>query len=199
MFYSQKSFSKKRGKYIYYHPECKECSIQRATNWIKNNPDKWKPIYEKRNKDPRHKVIHKKANEEHRRSGKYLKWQRENKDKMKLYNENRENKKHEITQREWDDCRQYFNFRCAYCGKTWEKNKKETRKDLHKDHLINDGRNDLKNCIPSCMSCNSSKGELSFNNWYKSQEFYSRERYMRIYEWIRYDVQFYIKEKKKKL
>jgi hypothetical protein len=97
--------------------------------WQKSNPEKWKVIYSKRNHDPRHKIIHKKCNEEYRKSGKAREWQRKNSDKVKEYN-NRRNltKRHEITPREWDDCRQYFNFSCAYCGKTWEQNKREPKK-----------------------------------------------------------------------
>ncbi|WP_369077330.1 HNH endonuclease [Paenibacillus elgii] len=91
----------------------------------------------------------------------------------------------------------YFNFRCAYCGKTWEQNKKETNKDLHKDHVIHDGRNDLKNCVPSCANCNSRKHEKSFNTWYNiHNHIYSKERYLKIYNWIRYDCHTYIKKKK---
>jgi hypothetical protein len=167
----------------------------KASKWIERNPEKWKTIYSKRNKDPRHKIIHKKANEEHRKSGKYLNWQQNNRDKTRQYTKDRKPKVHKITDREWYDCRLYFNFRCAYCGKSWEENKKETNKDLHRDHVVFDGRNDLKNCIPACNSCNSSKGEYTLNEWYKTQSFFVRERYLAIYQWIRFDVKKYIKRK----
>ena len=34
---------------------------------------------------------------------------------------------------------------------------------------IDDGKNDLSNCIPSCESCNSSKNIKTLNNWYNHE------------------------------
>jgi endonuclease I len=74
-----------------------------------------------------------------------------------------------------------------------------TKKDLHKDHVIPDGRNDLKNCVPACHSCNSSKGDLSLNTWYnKNNPVYAYDRYIKIYKWIRFDCRKFIRKKQPK-
>jgi len=71
--------------------------------------------------------------------------------------------------------------------------------DLHKEHLIDDGRNDLKNCVPSCKSCNSEKHIDTFNQWYNpSNPKYSREKYLKIYNWIRFECKKYIQKKKRR-
>lgn len=137
-----------------------------------------------------------------RKEGKVRDWQRKNKDKVKLANEKRSDYNHKITIQEWRDCKQYFNNTCAYCGLKLEDHY-FTRLgitkngDFHKDHVIDDGRNDLKNCIPSCKSCNCSKHETSLNNWYnKENPVFNQERYHKIYLWLRYDHKKFIKQKK---
>ncbi|QKS55958.1 HNH endonuclease [Paenibacillus barcinonensis] len=186
------------------NPCCVSCANLKQMKWHWENRDyylKRKRKYNKhqRNTSEKWRQSEREHAKQQRLDGYYLSWQRKNPDKSRYYRGKRENKKHEITPKEWDECRQYFNFRCAYCGKTWEQNKLETKKDLHKDHLINDGRNDLKNCVPACAICNSSKGELSFNNWYNvdTHSSFLYERYYKIYLWIRYDYAKYIKRKRK--
>lgn len=203
-FYSRKT-NGKRGSGVYYHPECKECTRLKSVKWQQDNREYYLKRKRKYNKNQRKtnesfREFERNHSKIQREKGYYRTWQQHNPNKMKGYNNSWSIKRHSITPKEWDDCRIYFNFRCAYCGKTWEQNKKETNKDLHKDHLVNDGRNDLKNCVPACMSCNSSKGEQSLNNWYNcSNEAYSYERYHQIYLWIRYDCHRYLKKKKVKL
>jgi hypothetical protein len=117
----------------------------------------------------------------------------------KKYNKNRREKNHKITEKEWYNCKLYFNFRCAYCGKTWEDNFVETGKDLHKEHVIDEGRNDIKNCVPSCNTCNTQKNTKTLNEWYNTNNsIYSYERYLKIYQFMRYDYKKYIHKKKPK-
>lgn len=92
----------------------------------------------------------------------------------------------------------YFDCRCAYCGITWDEHFSNTGKDLHKEHVIMDGKDDLSNCVPSCKVCNSEKWEHSFNNWYNvSNSKYNRIRHLRIYQWLRYDYKKFIEPKLK--
>jgi hypothetical protein len=71
--------------------------------------------------------------------------------------------------------------------------------DLHKEHVIVDGRNDIKNCIPSCQICNDSKGEYSLNTWYNSSNSkFDPIKLHKIYLWLRYDYKKYIEKKKVK-
>lgn len=57
-----------------------------------------------------------------------------------------------LTPREWLDTLEYFDWRCAYCG----------RADFAAmDHFIpvtKGGGTTRNNCVPSCVSCNSIKG-----------------------------------------
>jgi hypothetical protein len=132
------------------------------------------------------------------------KYRKENKDKISIYNKNRQQKNHRITDKEWDDCKFYFNHRCAYCGLPIEEHfiKRKGKliwMDLHKEHVIDDGRNDIKNCIPSCQSCNSKKHKNTLNQWYNpNNPNYTYERYHKIYQWLRYDYKKYIHKKKPK-
>jgi hypothetical protein len=122
------------------------------------------------------------------------------KQKYSEYNRKRySNRKHQITSAEWIACKNYFDNACAYCGMTYEEHKKKLNKDLHKEHVIYDGRNDLKNCVPSCQSCNSEKHFESLNNWYnRNNPKYTYERYHRICNWLREGYKQFIQMKKRK-
>lgn len=96
-------------------------------------------------------------------------------------------------------CLEYFNNCCAYCGMTLEEHKDKYNQNLHKEHVTSCGRNDLKNCVPSCKVCNSEKSTTSFNDWYNIKNIkYSKDRYMKICKWIKEDCKLYIKNKRTK-
>ncbi len=123
-------------------------------------------------------------------------------DKLKVYYEKRKIKNHKISDKEWNGCKEYFGNACAYCGLPLEEHYRvyagETvRSDLHKEHVIDDGRNDIKNCIPSCLSCNTSKHKKTLNEFYNPcNPNYTYERYYKIYLWLRYDYKKYITKKR---
>lgn len=125
-------------------------------------------------------------------------WRKNNPELVKKYSKNHRQKEHRITAKEWSNCKHYFANRCAYCGLGIEdhwilRRGKLILMDLHKEHAIDDGKDNLKNCIPSCQSCNSSKREYSLNNWYNTENpNYTYERYHKIYQWLRYDYKKYI-------
>lgn len=48
-FYSKKTKNKTRGEFIYYNPECKECTKENASKWAKENPEKMAAYRKKRN------------------------------------------------------------------------------------------------------------------------------------------------------
>jgi hypothetical protein len=182
------------------YPYCKECTKNKSVQWQINNEERYRKYIKKRdsNESEERKISKRIVAQKQRESGYQAQYQKNNPDKMKKYSEKRFNKNHKIKTEEWYECRLYFDFRCAYCGKTWEKNKEETGKDLHKEHIIDCGKSDLSNCVPACQSCNSSKHTHSFNNWYNHKNpIYSRERYLKIYKWIKYDYKNYILPKDK--
>lgn len=112
---------------------------------------------------------------------------------------NRKTKAHKMTDQEWIDCKAYFNNSCAYCGMTDEEQKKRFGKGLHREHVIYDGRNDIKNCVPCCQLCNRGKDQKPFHEFYnKNNPSYSYDKYYKIYMWLRYDYKKYIVPRKVK-
>lgn len=199
-FYSQKKISKKKGEYIYYHPECKECTKKASDKWSKENKDKRSISNAKYHKTDNGKEKKRLADERRKKRGWMLTWQRSNTDKIRNYNKNRvENKTHTITEKEWEECKKYFNHRCAYCGLPIEEHYKMWRGDLkyidlHKEHIDHQGSNDLSNCVPSCQSCNSSKWIYDINEWYnENNENFSLERLERIHNWLNEDYKKYLR------
>lgn len=196
-YYSSERTNAGGEKYIYYNPQCKACLIEKTNKWHKENADK-KSAYRRKyyydNKD-----MHNKSNLKWRDSGGQRDWQRRNKDKIKGYRLYREmHKSHEITLDEWEDCKKYFNHRCAYCGLAIEEhivrfNRKYINGDFHKEHVDHKGSNDLSNCVPSCRSCNSSKSNLIFDEWYNEDNpTFNDDRYVKILSWLSNDYKNFI-------
>lgn len=196
-----------------FNTYCKKCTLKKRKQYqLENYVDGGKLKKYCRRVYIDQKDVMKKRDQERNKSEKrkeqnrtnLKKWQENNKDKLKEYNRKYSNKKHKISKTEWIACKNYFKnkngeWACAYCGKTYTQNYEETRKDLHKEHIIDCGRIDLKNCVPACRNCNLSKHQDSFNDWYNEDNpVYDRERYYKIYKWIRYDCKKYIEKKKQK-
>jgi hypothetical protein len=194
-----------------FNSQCAECSRKYVNEKHAINPEAnrqgflnwyYKDEINKRKKlDKNRKYIQ--DNIEERR--KYLKsYQEENAEQVNQYSKNRRHKEHRITKEEWENCKKYFNYTCAYCGKPLKEHYvmrkgKLILMDFHKEHVIHSGRIDLKNCIPSCQSCNDRKWKFTLNEWYNSNNpVYTFERYHKIYLWLRYDYKDYIKKRKPK-
>jgi hypothetical protein len=69
---------------------------------------------------------------------------------------------------------------CAYCGSWNEK--------LTIDHIVpksKGGPHFAKwNNIPSCLSCNASKGSLPLFEWWRPQEFWTQKREDTLLSWV---------------
>jgi len=108
-------------------------------------------------------------------------------------------KKHILDKVEWQSCKEYFNMTCAYCGLPIEDHYriyagKPEKIDFHKEHFINDGLNDLSNCLPSCMTCNNAKKTMDFEEWYtENNKVYSAERLAKLRKWLQEDYKQYIR------
>jgi len=108
---------------------------------------------------------------------------------------------HDITNKEWESCKKYFNHRCAYCGLAIENHYIEIKGetflgDFHKDHVDHLGSNGLENCIPACKSCNCSKHTDTLDEWYnENNPNFTQERYDRIEQWMNSDYKKYIHKK----
>lgn len=77
---------------------------------------------------------------------------------------------------------------------TYEDHKETYNQDLHKEHVLNYGANDLSNCIPACKSCNSQKSDYEFDDWYNSDnERFTYDRLNKINSWLKNDFKLFIK------
>ncbi|EMJ5875358.1 HNH endonuclease [Clostridioides difficile] len=89
------------------------------------------------------------------------------------------------TKNEWEECKKYFNnehgvVECAYCGKEIKKVTQE-----HFIPISKGGNYTRDNIIPACGSCNSSKCDKTFEEWYPNKKFYSEERKNKIYTYLK--------------
>jgi hypothetical protein len=166
-----------------FYPYCKEATKKRSLQWEKDNPERYKVHYTKRNRKPDFKEKMKKAANKQRLEGKQKEWRQSNPDKLREYNQ--KHRDHDITDEEWFTCLDYFNNSCAYCGLSEDDQLKIYGHQLHREHVIHDGSNYIDNCIPACTKCNTSKHIKEFNEWYNQEnEAYSKRRYNKIVNWM---------------
>ena len=110
------------------------------------------------------------------------KWRRENRDKINIIGERRRSRERNLpstfTEEQWKETKIYFNNTCAYCGKELP---------LAQEHIIpvvKGGGYIKENIIPSCKSCNSSKYNKNFEEWYPIYKYYTKEREDKIFAYI---------------
>lgn len=179
--YCKKCTSKKSAMYQHNH---KKEALEYHHKYSQTHPNYYKNIrdnYEKRNKENRKESI--------------KQWRRNHPDRLRQYNSIYSNKKHNITTKEWKDCKEYFNYQCAYCGMPEKEAKELYKQNLHKEHVDCNGVGNLSNCVPACKHCNTSKHEFDMEDWYKQQSYFSQERLDKIYKWLKDDYKLYIKNK----
>ena len=179
------------------HPECKQCCVK--TTQKNYNLDRRKELnygYYHNDEEYRLRQIAYAQTPEYRKG--QSEWRKKNPEKLKVYNQKHRN--HDITEKEWQDCLKVFNNTCAYCGLPIEehivkRNGKYIVMKFHKDHVDDKGYNDIRNAVPSCQSCNSSKHTSDMEEWYPSKEFYTEEKYNKIIWWITEGYKDYIEDK----
>lgn len=80
--------------------------------------------------------------------------------------------------KDWEFCKTFFNNKCAYCGIN----------DIeHQDHfkaLSRGGGYTKDNIIPACTSCNCSKNNKDFFEWYQTKAWYSKDREQKILSYL---------------
>ncbi len=70
---------------------------------------------------------------------------------------------------------------------TKEEHQLECDQRLHQDHFIpltKGGGYTKENIIPACRSCNASKQNADFEEWYPQYEYYSKEREQKILDYM---------------
>ena len=125
-------------------------------------------------------------------------WKTKNKKHLTLYMENyyRENKEYflekahirrqriaklpyDFDKADWIRAKEYFGYKCAYCGKQGA---------LTKEHVVpvsKGGGFTVDNIIPACPHCNSSKKNRDLEEWYTNQDYYKKERYTEVIEFLK--------------
>ena len=85
-----------------------------------------------------------------------------------------------ITQEQWFECFEFFNWECAYSGIQL------TKENRNLDHVIalnNGGEHEIWNCVPMYDKYNISKHANDMLEWYLEQEYFDIDRLTKIYEW----------------
>ena len=183
-FYTQNKTKSNGTEYIYYNPRCKKCCSENALRWGKENHDKKLEHYKTYNSKPHRRKATYYHMKKQRENGNYLKWQRENKDKVKEYRYKRMNKDHDITEEEWEACKKFFGYACAYCGISESESIELYGQKLHKDHFHHTGSNEIDNCIPACKACNSSKNDHDFYEWFQRSDIFDLDKFEIIDGWL---------------
>ena len=85
-----------------------------------------------------------------------------------------------LTFEQWQKIKNIFNNKCAYCGK---------ESKLEQEHFIplsKGGEYTHNNIIPACRSCNSSKHNNFFSDWYHTYKHYNKKREKFILDFLGY-------------
>ena len=85
-----------------------------------------------------------------------------------------------LTIHQWEIIKLKFDNKCCYCNKELP---------LEQEHFIpitNEGEYTINNIIPSCKSCNCSKSNKVFENWYPTYKYYSKKREKIILDFLGY-------------
>ena len=191
---NEKYFSKQR-KYL--SGMCKTCKSEYDRNHKNANKDYYREYnknyreknrekineytrrYHKENKDKAREYRQKNKERIKKYRRKYL---QENLEIYRTYNQERRARKRTListfTASQWNECLEYFNQSCAYCGDT---------NRLEQEHVIpvtKGGHYTLDNIIPACKSCNSSKHNKLLEEWYFAHEKYSEKRLDKIKNYL---------------
>ena len=89
------------------------------------------------------------------------------------------NLENNFTIKDWEFCKEYFTenskLKCAYCNKELQRATIE-----HFIPVSKGGTTTRNNILPVCRSCNSSKQDKDFLEWYKTKPFYNEKSIEKI-------------------
>ncbi len=185
------NFCKHRGRKDGFDTECKECKrIRDAERYARERSSisEQKKKYYQKNKDAikERQIKYYSENTELCRK-RERRWRLNNPNARRVINERRRTRELELpstlTSEQWGDIKAAFNHSCAYCGMSEKEHLKINGELLHQEHfipLLKGGAHEKKNIIPSCRSCNSSKANKDFDEWYPKQEYYNEDRKIKI-------------------
>lgn len=186
--YSKEYYYKNREKILEEEKKYREENKEYFTNYFKNyhasNKDK-KRKYENENKERiaiRTKEYAEK-NKEHIRKKRLENYKSNPEPYIRATQKRRSLKKslpYTLTVDQWFNIKEKFDNKCCYCGKETE---------LTQEHFIplsNSGEYTHNNILPACKSCNSSKNNKDFFEWYPKQIYYSKKRERKLLCFLNY-------------
>lgn len=176
---------------------CKECKKNYDKKRYKENKEKFqkeKVEYYHENKEARKQYqLNYYNNNKEKCKESNSNWQKENLTKRRVISAKSRTLKYDaestLTETDWNEISQYFNNSCAYCGMTEKENLKIYGELLHHEHvipLIDGGAYSFGNIVPSCRSCNSSKMNHDFYDWYPKSNVYDTSREEKITNYLNY-------------
>lgn len=165
---------------------CKECRAIAKRKWREDNMERvleHQKNYRDTNKDKRIKIRNKYYTENIdilRKKGR--EWRKNNREYCNTskhrYRARKRSLPHTLTVEQWNAVVDHFGGVCAYCG---------ADEKLTQEHFIpvsKNGEYTKNNILPACGSCNSSKCDHDFGDWYPQQTFYDENRELRILEFL---------------
>lgn len=173
----------------------RDVQIANAAQWQKDNYERHRELHKRYEKTEKHKEYRKRNHEDMKNKGWFKNWYKNHPDRAREYTQNHRN--HDITTKEWIVCQEFFDYTCAYCGKTLEEQYKQNEEQFHKEHVDDNGYNDVRNCVPACSNCNSTKHERSIfellNNNIITK--FTSDMYNKIMLWCEEEYKKYIETK----
>lgn len=148
----------------------KKYFIEKAKEWKQENKERVK-LYKRKNRERERILERKRYRTEEGRKKAQMRHNNYLAKKNALLND--------FTLEEWKECTNHFNTQCAYCGCIGV--------TLEQEHFIPVSKNGAftkSNILPACRSCNASKRDCDFFEWYPKQEFYSKERKHQILKYL---------------
>jgi len=169
-----------------FNSRCVECDKKQAIIWANANIEKKRASCNKNSKKPNILRYHRELSQKQRDKGMARDWYNKDKERYKGYTIKYESHKHHtISEKDWIKCKEFFEYKCAYCNITEENHKVKYHQQLHKEHAYNEGDNGISNCVPACNSCNNTKKKQDWMDWYTSDNpRYTINRYNKIVEWL---------------
>lgn len=154
-----------------YYEANKEQLHALSKQWKKDNPDKLREYSHKRYEKVKdhHRELTKRWKSDHPLERK-ISWQARRAKIMNLPST--------LTKEQWVSAIKFFENKCAYCGNI---------RKLTQDHYLpvsQNGGYTCDNVIPCCLSCNSSKNNKLFADWYPTFKHYSKEREQKVIQYI---------------
>ena len=151
-------YSKNKGRKYGVNSYCKECNREYHKQYREDNKEYIKGYQKEYRKNNPDKIF--------------------NNDSRRRFKENTQG--NGISQEQWYECFEFFNWECAYSGIQL------TKDNRNLDHIValdNGGEHEIWNCVPMFDKYNFQKKTSDMLEWYLQQEYFDIDRLTKIYEW----------------